>query len=184
MTKMEMYPNQLSPSVAALPQDLLGSTEKIILLIKPSIWLVWVYAWKTMCIGMVTLIAINWLDSSYMPIANGGLYKLICAVLILGRFCFGILQWRSRSYILTNQRLITISGVFNIDIFQCHLAKIQGCYLLMNILHRSIGIGHLAFTTAGTANIETIWGYCPEILQINQIVHDIIADAPRENSHP
>jgi len=184
MANFEMYPNLSSPSVAALPQHLLGHNEKIVLLIKPSIWLVWVYCWKTMCIAMATLMMISWIENSYLTLNYGQLYKVICATLILGRFCLGILQWRSCTYLFTSQRLITISGVFNVEIFQCQLTKIQGSYMLINIFHRAIGIGHIAFTTAGTANIETIWGYCPEILQINQIVTNMLTDTPSNHSQP
>ena len=87
---------------------------------------------------------------------------------LLGRFGFALLQWGSRTYVLTDRRLIRIRGVFTIDIFQCNLNKIQNTFLILTLPERILGLGSIALTTAGTGAVEAIWRHVKSPLKVHR----------------
>jgi len=53
------------------------------------------------------------------------------------------LQWMSRLYILTDLRVLSISGVFNVNIFDCPLRKVARTRLLRSNEERFTGVGSI-----------------------------------------
>ena len=44
--------------------------------------------------------------------------------LLAGRIMWAVLQWMGRLYVLTDMRIVRLSGVFNVEIFDCALRKV------------------------------------------------------------
>ena len=154
-----------------LPSDLLDETEVVVFAIKPSLWTVVFLSFRTVVIcGVVTVAAV--VLRPHLGLGRYAGYTIeICGVVVLARVGYGLLQWLSRSYVLTDRRVIRIRGVFTIDIFQCSLSRIQNTFLSMTLVQRLLQLGNIAFTTAGTGSVEAIWRHCRHPLKVhNQLI--------------
>ena len=151
-----------------LPSDLLCESETVIFAIKPSLWTIVFLSFRTVVVALVVTLAVLGLKHLLPLNRYAGYIVQLCGVAVLGRVGFAVLQWASRSYVLTDRRVIRIRGVFTIDIFQCALGKIQNTFLTLTLPQRLLGIGSIAFTTAGTGGIEAIWRHCAAPLKVHQ----------------
>ena len=151
-----------------LPGDLLADDETVIFAIKPSLWTVFFLSYRVVVVAIVVIItaiiAAKLFDTQgreiYIVEAGG--------TAAIARVAFALLQWFSRTYVLTNRRVIRIRGVFTIDIFQCSLLHIQNTFLIMNFWQRLLTLGNIALTTAGTGRVEAVWRHCKGPLKVHQ----------------
>jgi hypothetical protein len=60
---------------------------------------------------------------------------------LLARLVYAALQWMGKLYVLTNQRIITISGIHAADVFNCHLRKVARVRLVYTLKERLLAIG-------------------------------------------
>jgi len=106
---------------------------------------------------------------------------IVQAAVVLGaaRFVMALLQWVSRLYVLTNRRILRLTGVLNVDLFECSLTKIQNTYLTMAWYERLVGVGSISFATAGTGGIEASWINVNNPLEIHERVRSAIHRAQR-----
>ena len=106
-------------STHLLPESLLNEGEQVVLAIKPSLWIVVFFSFQTALISLaIALIATFWLKGPLVP------WLIITpAIIALARIIFAILQWASRVYVLTDQRVIVVAGVFTVTIFQINLER-------------------------------------------------------------
>lgn len=160
--------SQLNPKIdELLPSDLLSDNEHILFAVKPSLWTIAFLSFRTVVIASALILLILVLG----PAAHlGRLTTYIveaCAVAVLARVGFAFLQWLSRSYVLTDRRVIRIRGVFTIDIFQCALVKIQNTFLVLTLPQRLLGLGNIEFTTAGTGQVEAVWRHTRHPLKVH-----------------
>lgn len=151
-----------------LPGDLLSDDEQVVFAVKPSLWTIAFLCFRTVLIAVVVALSglfvgpLLGLERWSAPIVQG------CIVAVLGRAGFAFLQWISRTYVLTDKRVIRIRGVLTIDIFQCSLVRIQNTFLVLTLPQRLLGLGNIAFTTAGTGSVEAIWRHVKKPLHIHQ----------------
>ena len=151
-----------------LPSDLISEDEKVIFAVKPSLWTVVFLSFRTTVIALILAALTLWLGPM-LHLGRLSTYIVeVCGAAILSRFGFAVLQWVSRSYVLTDRRVIRIRGVFTIDIFQCSLTKIQNTFLVLTLPQRILQLGNIEFTTAGTGSIEAIWRHVKHPLDIHK----------------
>ena len=87
---------------------------------------------------------------------------------------FAILEWASRLYILTNRRVMRIRGVFNVNLFECSLLKIENTDVTLSWFERLFGLGTVSFATAGTGPYETSWTCVARPLEVHEQVRAAI----------
>jgi hypothetical protein len=92
------------------------------------------------------------------------------------------LQWVSRLYVLTNRRIMRLTGILNVDLFECPLTKIQHTYLTLAWYERLTGVGTIAFATSGTGGTEASWTHVQNPLELHERVRSAIHRAQRPNS--
>jgi uncharacterized membrane protein YdbT with pleckstrin-like domain len=151
-----------------LPSELLRDNETVIIACKPSLWLIVFFSFRVVVIALVLAVCLlvlsPWLGlgrvTQVLQIGLG-------AVIVL-RLVVGLLQWASRVYVLTDQRVIRIRGVFTIDIFQCERSKVQNTFLTLTLPQRILKLGSIGFTTAGTAGVEAVWEHIKNPLAIHE----------------
>ncbi len=158
-----------NPNIDLLvPGDLISEDEEVIFAIKPSLWTILFLSFRTVVIAGAVMGFTLWLGP-LLGLGRGSGYIIsVCGAAILLRMGFAVLQWVSRSYVLTNQRVIRIRGVFTIDIFQCSLQKLQNTFLVLTLPQRLLNLGNIELTTAGTGNIEAVWRHCKKPLEVHQ----------------
>lgn len=157
-------------AAAMLPAELLQPGEIIILLLKPSPWFIVLSPLKHL--AMIALVTFGVLVlKSYTPIgfSQRDIVLLGVAAATL-RLFWQFLEWLSRVYVLTDQRVIRVMGVLRVSVFETPLQQIQHTNLLFSIRERLVGLGTIAFATAGTAGYEAFWVMISRPLDVHQKV--------------
>ncbi len=150
-----------------LPGDLLADDETVIFAIKPSLWAIAFVSFRTVAVASV-LALLTYILGPAFHLGKYGLYLIeLCGFVVLGRVGFALLQWASRTYVLTDRRIIRIRGVLTIDIFQSSLTRIQNTFMVLTLPERLFGLGDIEFTTAGTGGVEAVWRHLKNPLPIH-----------------
>lgn len=154
-----------------LPGDLLHAEERVIFARKPSLWTIAFLSGRVVAVCVILTLLTLWLTPKWGLGRLGGYIMEACAVVALGRIGYAVLQWLSRIYVLTDQRVIRVRGVFTIDIFQCTLRHLQNTFLVMTLPQRLLKLGNIAFTTAGDGGVQAVWRHLSHPLQAH---HELI----------
>jgi len=163
-----------------VPAHLLDEGEIVILAIKPSLWYVLFDAARVLTALIVIILVTRYILAEELRPAWSRVTYQLCAAAVLAQLTVSFFRWLSRLYVLTNRRIIRIRGVFNVDVFEASLARIQNTYLTLAIHERLVGLGSIQFLTAGTAGIEATWQNINRPLE----VHEEIRRAIRRMQHP
>jgi len=171
-----------------LPGDLLADDETVIFAIKPSLWAIAFVSFRTVAIASLLPLLVL-LDKIFSWGFLSGNYRLyiieVYGLVVLGRVGVALLQWASRTYVLTDRRVIRIRGVLTIDIFQSSLARIQNTFLVLTLPQRFFGLGDIEFTTAGTGGVEAVWRHLKNPLPIHhQLLRAMNAAANQKQNQP
>src|SRR5499433_937608 len=98
--------------------------------------------------GLVTLIWMFLLPDPLVPF--GYLLLLLPAVSLLR----DMLIWRNRKYVVTNWRVIQIAGVFNKEVSDSSLEKVNDVKLEQSFLGRLLGYGSIEILTASELGVS------------------------------
>ncbi len=150
-----------------LPKALLQPGEIIVLLLKPHPLYILLAPLKTLVLMLlVTVVGVliaRWAEE-YDAAQN---MVLIGAGLLLARLFWQFLEWLSRVYVLTDQRVISLSGVISVRLFEAPLTSITHTELLFSLRERFFALGSLAFYTAGSGLAETYWVMVGKPLEVH-----------------
>ncbi len=157
-------------AAAMLPAELLQPHEIIVLLLKPSPWFIVLAPLKTLVLLVVMVLGLVLLNS-YVDLGVSHRDLVLLGVALVGmRLFWQFLEWLSRVYVLTDQRLIRVRGVLRVQVFECQLSQVQHTQTLFSIRERLFGLGTIAFATAGTAITEAFWTMVARPLEVHHVV--------------
>ena len=130
----------------ALPPEVVGGGEIVLLAIRPSLWRPFFAAapWLGGCfiLGLVM---------GLLEVAGPGLSRIATLQLILliaaGRLGLAFMQWTLTWYVLTNRRILDVQGVWSPRIWSCHLVEIRNTYLNASTVEKVPGLGTITFAT-------------------------------------
>lgn len=161
----------VDPRVAALlPAQLLQPGEIIILLLKPSPLYVLLSSLASLSGIAIVILAALWFASlGFLPVTQTNL--VILGLVLAGlRLLWGLLEWFSRVYVLTDRRIVRIRGVLRVHVFEAMLKNIQHTGAVFSVRERLFGLGTITFATSGTAWIEAAWEMIARPLEVHQTV--------------
>jgi uncharacterized membrane protein YdbT with pleckstrin-like domain len=128
-------------------KNLLGNNEKITFVTHQH-WLVLldqVLSKSLLIVGMVILITLIWrIWLPHLPVAFAYLLLFLPLVGLLRN----VLIWTNRQYVVTDWRVIQISGVFNKDVSDSSLEQVNDVKLDQSFLGRLFDYGDLEILTA------------------------------------
>jgi len=128
-------------------KNLLGNNEKITFVTRQH-WLVLldqILSKSLLIVGMVILITLIWrIWLPHLPVAFAYLLLLLPLLGLLRN----VLIWTNRQYVVTDWRVIQISGVFNKDVSDSSLEKVNDVKLDQSFLGRLFDYGDLEILTA------------------------------------
>lgn len=161
----------LAQAGAMLPAELLQPGELIILLLKPSPWFILLVPARFIAVVVLGAMLIVLLQRRVTDLGIDQ-HDLIVATLAIvgGRLFWQLLEWLGQVYVLTDQRIIRVKGVLNVQVFQCPLHKIQQTDLILPLAQRLFWLGTIGFATAGTASHEAFWLMLARPLEVHQKV--------------
>jgi len=165
-----------------IPAHLLDGGEVVELKLKPSLWFIVFVSLRTLLAAMLVVVLSHSLSRVLEPVyLTQALVVKTATGLAAARLVVAALQWVSRLYVLTNRRVMSIRGVFHVDIFECPLARIQNTFLSLTLYERVLGLGTIGFATAGTAGVEATWENINHPLEIHERVRGAIRRCQRGN---
>ena len=154
--------------------DLLNRSEIIILAAKPSLWYVLLVSSRWVIILLPFSIA-AWLFGQMGWL--GGEAQLLLGIALAGiiiRLSFGLLQWQSRVYILTNLRVLRIRGLLRVEMFQCHLLRLADVSLTACTAEKLLGLGTIALVSDSSDQSAAHWFNIRHPVQVRQQVLEAI----------
>jgi len=148
----------LAQASAMLPAQLLQPGEVIILLLKPSPWFILLVPLRFLGVIILCAALIVQMQKRGYNIGLDNHDLVVATLAVVGiRLFWQMLEWLSHVYVLTDQRVIRVKGVLNVQVFECPLQKIQQTDLILPLLQRFFWLGTIGFATAGTAAHEAFW---------------------------
>jgi len=158
-------PREIVASV--LPASMLHDDEVVLMLLKPSLWFIFVTSLKFIVpVLLLAMLAVR-------VLTPGGFFSprqaaVLTTIAVMGRLVWGLLVWTSHIYLLTNQRIVTIKGVINVAIFQTNLRKIQRTTLFRPWVERILGLGTVGFATAATYEFDSTWVMIANPMEVHE----------------
>ncbi|MCP4067790.1 MAG: PH domain-containing protein [Phycisphaeraceae bacterium] len=168
---------EASISIEAPPApvaSLLSDGETVLMVVRPSLWMVglWSIGALGVIAGMVFALAwgarfewTGWTESQAF-----GLGLLLAGIRLVWQF----LDWMNRLYVLTDRRVIRCRGIFQVDVFEARLDRIQQTSVLRLVRERLFGLGTIAFATAGTGTLDALWEAVDDPFAVHQAVTQAI----------
>ncbi len=165
----------LARANAMLPAELLQPGEIIILLIKPSPLYILLVPMRFIAVVLLCTLLTAQLQTRGFDLGLDPHEIIIVAMGVIGvRLFWQMLDWLSQVYVLTDQRIIRVMGVLNVQVFECPLQKIQQTDLILPLIQRLFWLGSIGFATAGTAAHEAYWLMVARPLEVhNKIVQTL-----------
>lgn len=142
--------------MADYKESLLAGGERIVLSRRQH-WITFVDQAKWAILGAVGAIVLlllrSGMDDGFLRTAVGWI-ALALLVVALVWIPWQYLRWLNLEYILTNRRVIQLSGVLNKRASDSSLEKINDAILSVSMLGRALGFGDLEIQTASESGIE------------------------------
>jgi hypothetical protein len=138
---------------ALLGSHILRDGELIIMILKPSLWFI-AFNSLTFALGIaIAAVAVALADRH----THDDLYFEAALFVIAGRLMWAVLQWMGRIYILTDQRVLRIRGVFSVDIFDCPLRKVVRARMVSISREKVVGVGSIEIIPSDESLPTAIW---------------------------
>ncbi len=137
-------PGTRSSSLAALLSgQVLRDGEVVLLVRKPSLWFILFQSLRFTAAVVAALLAARIVGDRFGMMGFSQKFVLLETAIFLtaGRVMYAIMQWMGRLYVLTDQRVIRLAGLFTVDLFDCPLRRIAGTEVSANFRERIVGLG-------------------------------------------
>ena len=140
-----------------LSRHILRDGEVVILLLKPSPLFILLTSMRVVAVVALLVTAIFLFDINdrfqwnTVAVIEAGVF------LVAGRLMWAVLQWMARLYVLTDLRVLRISGVFNVHIFDCPLRKVARTRVLQSTRDRLLGVGSIEIIPMDDDEPEGVW---------------------------
>ncbi len=135
------------PTVAALvASQVLRDGEAVLLVLRPSLWSIVLSSVRWVAAGAGLMAVAAAFGSHYRGGVFAGPFRGCAEAGVAvgaGRLMWAALQWMGRLYVLTDLRLLTVTGVLRSDVADCPLRKVARTRLLRSTSDRVLGIGSI-----------------------------------------
>ncbi|HEX4055009.1 MAG TPA: PH domain-containing protein [Tepidisphaeraceae bacterium] len=151
-----------APSTAAARATSLGTLlgthvlrdgELVLMILKPSLWFIifnsFAFAVVVAFIAVVLAVVDHRMHDHF--------YFEAALFFIAGRLMFAVLQWMGRLYILTDLRVLRITGVFGVEIFDCPLRKVVRARLVSTSREKLVGVGSIEIIPTDEDLPTSVW---------------------------
>jgi uncharacterized membrane protein YdbT with pleckstrin-like domain len=131
-------------------QSLMGDKERILLLTRQH-WFTLFSRIFLEIILIVVLVTAFIAAMTYYPIAAFGFILVLVPLIGMLR---DILIWSNRQYIVTNRRVMRVAGVFNKNVVDSSLEKVNDIKMNQSFFGRLFGYGDVQILTASELGID------------------------------
>ena len=131
-----------SPLATLLAGHVLRDGETVLLVLKPSLWFI-VFQSITFAAAVILLALSARVLGDRVISLHRVVYLEAAIFVIAGRVMWAVLQWMGRLYVLTDQRVIRLTGVFSVDLHDCPLRKISRTQIVVGAKDRLCRVGSI-----------------------------------------
>lgn len=133
-------------------ESMLGENERILLVTRQHKFVLFGTILAEILVTLVVVVVIITL-----AFGNPGvLLGLLLALIPLGIMLRDILDWSNRQYIVSNRRVIQISGVFNKSVVDSSLEKVNDVKMSQSFLGRLFDYGDIEILTASEMSVSNL----------------------------
>ena len=134
-------------------KSLLGENEQV-LFVTHHHWLVLfgeILAETFLSLVVIVLVSLIWYLWVHNPLVALGYLLLVIPLISLLR---DVMIWRNREYVVTNRRVIQLAGVFNKNITDSSLDKVNDVKMNQSFLGRMLDYGNIEILTASELGVN------------------------------
>jgi hypothetical protein len=153
---------------------ILRDGEVVLLILKPSLWFIPLQS--ALFAGVVAIVAIAAALLGGHVASRDRLCFEAAALLIAGRLMWAALQWMGRLYVLTDQRILRLAGVFTTDVFDCPLRKVATARRTASPRESAVGVGSIHIFPSDPDRPSATW---QTVARPRQVHAEIIAAIDR-----
>ncbi len=177
MTPSADSPTVAAPGLTVVPARLLDGGEVVILAVKPSGWFCLLTSLPVLTMAVVFVVVAGLAGPSLPgPLSAGAIVLFWVGVSAL-RLAVACVQWVGRLYVLTNRRILRVSGAFHQEVSQCLLRYVARAVVSASVTERLLGVGSLSFESSDPATRQVPWAHISNPLEVQQIVNEAISRA-------
>jgi hypothetical protein len=157
------------PVASLLARQVLRDGELVILIAKPSRWYVILSSLGWTAAVLIAAIAAKMADPRHVHI-----YVDAAIFAVAGRVMWALLNWMGRLYVLTDQRVMRLAGVFNVDVFECPLRKVARTRLVPTFRERLLRLGSIEIIPQDESRPCAIWQTIRKPAEVNERIQAAI----------
>jgi len=132
-------------------QDLLGENERILLVTRQHWFVLFSSILLEIILTLVLIAGVIAAIAAFAPIAAIG---FVLVLVPLGGMLRDILIWYNREYIVSNRRVIQISGVFSKNVVDSSLEKVNDVKMSQSFFGRMFDYGDVEIMTASEIGVN------------------------------
>ena len=161
-----------------LGSHVLRDGELVLLILKPSLWFIIFnsIAFSTAVAIVAVVLAI--VDHRM----HDHFYFEAAVFFIVGRLMWAVLQWMGRLYILTDLRVLRITGVFGVEVFDCPLRKVVRARLVSTSREKLVGVGSIEIIPSDEAMPAGIWQTVAKPAEVHERLQSAINRAKQSGT--
>lgn len=164
----------LFPSLAVLlAGHILRDGEVVLLILKPSLWYILFSAMRMSAAVLIGVIAAE----LWLPERAAEWYVAAGTFLIAARFMWSVLNWMGRLYVLTDMRVLRLSGVFAVEVFDCPLRQVATTRLTYSFRERLWRLGSIEIVPKDEARPAGVWQTVRRPANVHERVEAAVAKA-------
>jgi hypothetical protein len=164
-----------TPLEALMAGRVLRDGELVLLLLRPSRWFILLSSLKFLAIVLILMILAVVFDERLHYRSRQ--YVEIGGFLMAGRLMWGVLQWMGRLFILTDLRIIRLSGVFSINSYECPLRKVARTLLERTFKEQLVRIGTIVIVPQEEEFAIGYWQMVPRPKEVQQRIATAVSRA-------
>jgi uncharacterized membrane protein YdbT with pleckstrin-like domain len=126
-------------------KNMLGENERILLVTRQHGFVLFSSIIAEIVVTLIIIVAISALTAMVNPLAGFGFLLLLIPLVIMLR---DILVWSNQQYIVTNRRVIQVSGIFSKNVVDSSLEKVNDVKMTQSFFGRLFDYGNVEILTA------------------------------------
>lgn len=164
--------HEITARARIISPALLLPAEVVLFEWKPSLWYVAFVSLPIATAGLAALAIALTVGELPVSVRQWG---VVIGVSVVGlRVAAALLQWLGRTYVLTDRRILTQYGVFNVVIECLGLEQIENTFVAQGAGQRILGIGTIFFRCASGGGMPLAWQHLREPKEVHaQVVAQI-----------
>ncbi len=132
-------------------QNMLGENERVVLVTRQHGFVLFSSIIAEIVVTLAVIVAISALTALVNPLSSFGYLLALIPLAIMTR---DILDWSNHQYIVTNRRVIQISGIFNKDVVDSSLEKVNDVKMTQTFFGRLFDYGDIEILTASEIGVN------------------------------